>query len=350
MKKNHEFDIILDECLQRLIEGESIEVCLSRYPEYAASLEPLLRTALDTLRASDFRPRPEFRQRAAYEFQMAIRDMPVKERRGSFFVLKPWLVAVIAVIVVLLAGGGTVMAASNSFPDSPLYSVKLATEAVRVALTPSALGKAELHARFADKRVEEIIKMAEKGKSDLVDRTTDQLNKQLVAVANLNISGRQQVATSNDEASRAPQPSEAEEGPPKALMVPAPAATPTATPTARPAPTPTQAPATTAPAPEAPEPPPVVAITPPENEPSPSLASPAEPEAQSKGGGIFGAEEGVKPSKEAKFKQELTRQAYDNWLALQEELEKAPDSLKPALQRAIDVAEQAYQEVLANLE
>jgi hypothetical protein len=61
-------------------------------------------------------------------------------------------------------------------------------------------------------------------------------------------------------------------------------------------------------------------------------------------------EEGVKPSKEAKFKQELARQAYENWLALQEELEKAPESLKPALLRAIEVAEQAYQEALANLE
>jgi hypothetical protein len=348
MKKNPEFDIILDECLQRLIEGDSIEACLSRYPEYAAALGPLLRTALNTLRAAEVRPRPEFRQRAAYEFQNAIREMPVKEKRGSSFIFKPWLAAVIAVAVILLAGGGTVAAATNSLPDSPLYSVKLTTENIRIALTPSALGKAELHARFADKRVDEIIEMAEKGKSDLVEETAERLNKQLIAVANLNISGGQEVATSHDEAAGAPQPSEAEEGPPKALMVPAPTVTPATTPAASPTPTATPAPstATATPAPT----PPVVVLKPTENEATPAATQPAEPAAESRDGGLLGAEEGVKQSKEEKFKQELSLQAYENWLALQEELEKAPASIKPALQQAIEVAEQAYQEALQNLE
>jgi hypothetical protein len=351
MKKSPEFDIILDECLQHLIEGESIEACLSRYPEHAAELGPLLRTARETLRAVDIRPRPEFRQRAVYQFQNAIREMPAKERRDSFFILKPWLVAVIAVVVVLLAGGGTVAAASNSLPDNPLYSVKLATESVRVALTPSALGKAELHARFADKRVDEIIEMAQKGKGDLVEKTTDRLNKQLVAVANLAIPIGQEVTTSNDMASGASQPSATVESP-KGLMAPAPA--PTATPVPAPSPTATATahPATTTvPAPEATPPPSIVTAQPPENTPTPAITiSPAAPRLQGQGGSTFGAEEGVKQTEEEKFKQELSRQAYENWLALQEELEKAPESIKPALQRAINVAEQAYQEALQNLQ
>jgi len=82
MKKPREFDNILDELLERLVQGESIEACLAQYPEHAAELEPLLRTALNTLQATDIKPRPEFRQRASYEFQTAIREMPVKERRG----------------------------------------------------------------------------------------------------------------------------------------------------------------------------------------------------------------------------------------------------------------------------
>ena len=43
--KNSELENILDECLERLVKGETVEQCLQRYPEQAAQLELLLRTA-----------------------------------------------------------------------------------------------------------------------------------------------------------------------------------------------------------------------------------------------------------------------------------------------------------------
>jgi hypothetical protein len=340
MKKSRELDNILDECLERLIRGESIEACLSRHPEHAAVLEPLLRTALDTLMAADIRPRPEFRQRAAAQFQAAIREMPLKERRGFFAVLKPSLATIIIVVVVLLAGGGTVAAAAGSLPDSPLYPVKLATESVRLALTPSALGKAELNARFADERVDEIIKMAEKGKADLIEKATERLDKQLVAVANLSLTGGEEKAGQGEEAAVFGEKPVAEEQAPKALMAPAPAAVPS--PTARPTATPsaTTPPTTTSPAVDA-SPPPVVAMT----TPTPEINE-VQPEATARS---FGLDSGQKPDKQQKLKQDLSKQALENLQALQEELEKAPENLKPALQRAIEIAGEAYREALANL-
>jgi hypothetical protein len=341
MKKSRDLDNILNECLERLIRGESIEACLSRHPEHAAALEPLLRMALDTLRAADIRPRPEFRQRAAAQFQAAIREMPVKERRGFFAVLKPGLATIIIVVVVLLAGGGTVAAAAGSLPDSPLYPVKLATESVRLALTPSALGKAELNARFADERVDEIIEMAEKGKAELIEKATERMNKQLVAVANLSITGGEEKAGHGEEAAVFDEMSEVEQQAPKALMAPVPAAAPS--PTAIPAATPpaTTTPTTTSPAVDAP-PPPVVIMTAP---------SPEVDEAQPEGlvSRTYGLDSGQKPDKQQKLKQDLSKQALENLQALQEELEKAPENLKPVLQRAIEVAEEAYREALANL-
>jgi hypothetical protein len=348
-KTTREFDIILDECLQRLIEGDSLQACLSRYPEHAAALEPLLRTALDTLRAADIRPRPEFRQRAAYQYQMAIREMPVIEKRGFFSVLKPGLATIITVVVVLLAGGGTVAVANNSLPDSPLYQVKLATEAVRLVLAPSALGKAELYAGFADKRVGEIIEMAEKGNSDMVDKATERLNKQLIAVANLNVSGREESAMLGQTASEAARAPAAAEEAPKALMAPAPTAAPTTT-------TPTMT-ATPVPAP-VPDgtPPPQITLAPTEEyEPPVTVASPAPasiPEAGSSD--IFATDSaagtGAKSDKQEKLRQELSRQYLQNRQALEDELEKAPESLKPALLRAIEIAEKAYLEALASLD
>ena len=54
MKKD--FEAILDESLSRLKQKESIEACLGRYPQYAAQLEPLLRTALKVEVLKDTEP------------------------------------------------------------------------------------------------------------------------------------------------------------------------------------------------------------------------------------------------------------------------------------------------------
>ncbi len=326
MNKKKEFDDILDECLGRLIEGEAIESCLSRYPEYAAELEPLLRTAQDTLKTAAITPRPEFRDRARYQFQAALRDMPVKRKRDFFSVLQPSLATIITVVVVLLAGGGTVVAAGNSLPDSPLYQVKLATEAVRLALTPSDLGKAELNAQFADERVDEIIKMADKGDVELVIKTTDRMNKNLIAVADLTETVFTTMGDAGLSALHVP-----------AAVTPAPTVTPTATPT----------PTTT------------IVITTPVVTPAPTttIGPPEE--------GILGSKQAngeVEDSSDTRegytqdevdeqeqLKDSLTQQYMENLQALQDELAKAPELMKPALLRAIEVLETAYQKALENL-
>jgi len=184
MKKDQEFSNIFDECLERLlVKGETVEQCLQSYPEQAAELEPLLQTALATQKASVIQPRPEFRARARYQFGLALQEIGQKKRLPFFSRQPRWATVVAIVLVLLLAGGSTVAAAGNSMPDSPLYQVKLTTEQVQLALTPSALGKAELYARLADKRVAEIIYLANKGKSEPVDEATQRLDSYLANIA-----------------------------------------------------------------------------------------------------------------------------------------------------------------------
>jgi hypothetical protein len=323
MSKMSEFDNILDECLQRLMAGETIEACLSRYPEYSATLEPLLRTALNTLRATDIRPHPEFRDRARYQYQAAIREMPVKEKRSFFALLRPSLATVVVMAIVLLAGGGVVAAAGGSLPDSPLYQVKLATESVRLALTPSDLGKAELNARFADTRINELIKMADKGDVMLVKKTTDRMNKHLVAVASLTGSGKVTAESATFNALQAPA--------------------------ATPAPTVTQ---DTAIAPTA-----LPKLTTPSTMPVPTVTV-GFPEEGILGEGGQALEDALNHryaetegwgNKQEKFRDSLVQQYLENIRALQHELEKVPDYLKPALRYAIEVAEAAYAAALENL-
>ena len=186
MKEAKEFNNILDECLERLlVKGEAVEQCLASYPEQADELEPLLQTALATKKALAIQPSPEFKARARYQFGSAFQQ--VKPKRRFFFLgWQPrWATAVAAVLILLLGGGSTVAAAGGSMPDDLLYPVKLATEQVQLALTRSNMGRAELHAKLADRRVAEIIYMADKGDAQQVEVIAQRLDKHLVMVAGL---------------------------------------------------------------------------------------------------------------------------------------------------------------------
>jgi hypothetical protein len=203
MKKGKEFDNIVNECLERLlVEGETLEQCLARYPHQAATLKPLLETALIVKQASVVQPRPEFRAKARYQFQAALQAVAAK--RGFFPLAWPrWATIVAVVLVLLLAGGGTVAAASNSMPDEFLYPVKLATEQVQLTFTPSSMDRAELYTKLADRRVAEIASMVSKDKPEHLEKVTERLDTLLVMIATL---AEAQVGKEQAEITRLPAP------------------------------------------------------------------------------------------------------------------------------------------------
>jgi len=339
MKNGKEFDNILDECLERiLIRRETIGQCLVDYPELAAELEPLLQTALSTKETLAIKPRPDFRDRARYQLRVALQEMAErKERRFSFFSWQPrWATAVIAVLILLLASGSTVAAAGNSMPDQTLYPVKLATERVRLVLTPSALGKAELYARLADKRVAEIINMADKGKLAQMERTAQRLNTQLMAMASLVGPGEEEAGVLLAPPPTTPEaPSPVAEEPPEkeagVVMAPAPSAVTEEPPEEG-------AEARVAPVRPVPEKAPAL-------QPAPGEA-PALPEARE--GGV-GADEGVKLDKRAKLRVIVARNAVKHQEALQAALKRVPEAARPALRRAIATSDAEYEKVLRAL-
>jgi len=315
MKKAREFDNILDECLERvLVKGETIDQCLAEYPEYAAELEPLLQTALVSKEALAIKPRPEFRERAGYQFQAALREMESRKSRGFFRWQPRWATAVVVVIALLLASSGTVAAAGDSLPDEPLYQVKLATEAVRLTLTPSALGKAELYVKLADKRVAEIIKMADKGKAAQVERTAQRLNTHLIAMASLAVPGGEEFVEREVATFEAEPPQMAVDEAPRAQVREAPPAAVEEAPT-KGAPT-----------------------------------APGPPEGAGPGKGHGRDDKGVETANQARLRSDVSYRAVENIEALQEQLEKAPESVKPALRWAIEVAGNGYGRALRNLE
>ena len=358
MKNDKEFASIFDECLERILTGgETIEQCLASYPEQAAELEPLLQTALSAKETLDIAPRPGFRERARNQILGELRDVAErKQRRFSLFGWQPrWATTAIAVLVLLIASSGTVAAAGNSMPDQPLYPVKLVAERARLALIPSELGKAEYYAELVDRRVGEIVSMAEKGKLEQMEKATERRNNQLMAMAVLvsakdGAPGVLTVPPAVPEAVPAPMEVTSEE--PALLVEPEEPA-----PEAAEAPPPPEI-KITAPAPprlKAGEPQkgkPEITAAPvrPEPERAPALApAPAavpEPEVE-----VEEEEEGDEIlDKRARLVRIIVQNARKHPAALQAALQRAPESARPALLRALEASNIEYERLLQFLE
>ncbi len=320
---------IFEDCLQRLLfNGESIENCLAAYPQHADELKPLLITALSAKQTGDsLIPRPEFKARARNQFYTELNDTFTAKKRP--FLLRRFrfaTTALTAVLVMVIASGSLVAAASSSMPDSPLYSVKLAVEQVRINLTFSDIGKAKLYSQFSDRRVEEIIHMAEAGNAELAEAATNRLGEQLVMIGDLTSEHKwESISTSEDAQKTVSNATEQYDlcvttiagG---TVKLPPPIVT-------------GERPDPITPTPTTPIPPDVIVGSPP---PYVSL-------------GDFATAEGGEVEDVTEFLNLMFENGNSNSARLRSLLDEAPDSLKPILLQAIALLESGYQDVIDNI-
>jgi len=172
---------IFNNCLERMLKGESVEDCLNAYPKQAPELGSLLQTSLALAqRSSAIEPAPEFKEQVHLRLQaMLYAKQKEKERARIPIWYRQWALAMTAVLGFLLIGVGTVGAAANTWPDATLYPVKLAAEQVRVAMAFSDIDKAKLHIQCAERRAEEMVQVARQGKSDKITMLNGQIANHL---------------------------------------------------------------------------------------------------------------------------------------------------------------------------
>jgi hypothetical protein len=153
----------LNECFESMFFGnDSVESCLAHFPEHTPELEPLLEIMKAARAASNLSPDPSFRARARYELRSALYDsMPAKKRPALSWRWRWATLASTAGVLLLTSTGGAVAASSNSMPGQPLYQVKRIIEEVQLTLTPSQAAKARLYATLADRRVGELVQVAQ---------------------------------------------------------------------------------------------------------------------------------------------------------------------------------------------
>ncbi len=199
MNEERNLEHVLDECLQALAQGVSLEACLERHADLREDLEPLLRAALWVQAQEPARPDPAFRAASrrrlvAYARQELARESgevvsrpgwPKVVTKSSIFRLggrtgkspapfqtyRRWTMfwALVFAVVALLGGGGVVYASTDALPGDSLYPVKLMVEEAQVRLA-SDEEEVALRLKLAEERLEEARLALEEGQTRGLER------------------------------------------------------------------------------------------------------------------------------------------------------------------------------------
>ncbi|MFC2068409.1 DUF4382 domain-containing protein [Chloroflexota bacterium] len=85
-------DVILDECIDRINRGESLEACFTDYPDHVEQLKPLLQAMLTAQQVYTFVPSPNAKRTARQRFNRALQEQGQRheERQPVFAWLSGW--------------------------------------------------------------------------------------------------------------------------------------------------------------------------------------------------------------------------------------------------------------------
>ncbi len=106
-----DLDALLDKCIDRMNEGESLEECLASYPEQAEELEPLLRAMCDTRDACSDMPRPTAKSAVRQRLDAALvnseRGLRKPQRRPMplFGWARVWAAVAIVLVLAVISFG-----------------------------------------------------------------------------------------------------------------------------------------------------------------------------------------------------------------------------------------------------
>ncbi len=176
---------ILDTALDQLQSGEPIPAILARYPAHTQELAPLLHTSQALAHYPPVElPAPEAltADRDAFVAAIARRQhqataLDVRGRLARWIVrpfsqarstirqgnrLSPLLTrAALMLILLIVAVGGAAALSADSLPGSPLYTVKLAGERLRLDLAAADVTRATLHLELAQERLREMERLVQ---------------------------------------------------------------------------------------------------------------------------------------------------------------------------------------------
>jgi hypothetical protein len=146
----------LEDCLERMQAGASLEQVLALYPQWAKEMRPLLESALLAWSLRVTTPVPEAsmaRSRALFIEKAAAQPQP----KGLFahrLRFSHSLIAALCAAVILAIG--TSFVSAQSLPGDILYPVKLAGEQTRLLFTTNTTQRLSLQERYDQTRADEV--------------------------------------------------------------------------------------------------------------------------------------------------------------------------------------------------
>lgn len=161
MKK---IEIILDECIDQIRAGSSIDNVLVNYPDQADELRKLLGISQDLEALPD--PALSVEGLMTAITQQISKPTRTQERRQAILSIffRPALLRFAAsIMVVFLLGWGTVAASSDAVPGNFMYPVKRFAEKIDLMLSLNDKDEAELRITFSERRLSEALKTYQQG-------------------------------------------------------------------------------------------------------------------------------------------------------------------------------------------
>jgi hypothetical protein len=183
---SQQFNDALNDCLERISQGESLQACLSDYPNYSDELGPLVQVAMTTMDVSrKIVPSPQSKDRNFQQFMQAVQIAQTRPQKRSWFsfgwfpLAKPIAISLVALAVLVMGAGVTTAASNDSVPGERLYWVKTTKENIQLRIPRSDESKAQTHANLANVRAEEMRKLVQRRRYTAADGVMKRMNNHL---------------------------------------------------------------------------------------------------------------------------------------------------------------------------
>jgi Domain of unknown function (DUF5667) len=190
MKIDHRINKIIENYLPAISSGqESIDSILEKYPQYTGDLRPRLEAAIWLVKArQDVEPRPGFipstRKYMEARFE-TLQPHGFWQRLFMRYSPQRWVFNLIAPIIVFLllalVINSALLTAKLSIPGDPLYTTKLLTEDIQLALTFNQAHKTELYMQFSRDRTMEFVELVLEGNYERLPSAASRMETEIIA-------------------------------------------------------------------------------------------------------------------------------------------------------------------------
>lgn len=164
----------LEFCLQEMERGAEIESVLTRFPEHAEELRPILRTAAKAQKMAVATPDADVARRSrarVMQHAAELRESRVAPRRPRNVIplLQRLVLSFGLAAIFLLSGSGLLSASASALPGEQLYPVKRGWENIRLFFIFDSEARALLEDEFENERLHEVNELLAEGRDEVIE-------------------------------------------------------------------------------------------------------------------------------------------------------------------------------------